>query len=235
MGTPAVKVLREARVAKPERVLHEAQTARLARAALRVMLAKGPGVALVLVARTRGPRVRVGRVKRGAQMHDRLELPLGANRLIRTGNQVCGQRVARVGRALRAAQALVRAVPRPVARAAHLAAVGPASQVLDVRRQVPATVMQIAQASHAQHRVAMIGNPRGQPRTSLAWASQNPREAIARQNLGDSQAGTRHHFAADESLLSGSLSARSAIAGQAFYPEPCVNRWYSKIFLLNTC
>lgn len=180
----AVKVLREVRVAKLERVLQEARTVRLVRVVLRVVLAKGPGVALVLVARMRGPRERVDRVKRGAQMHGRPEIPLRAKRLTRTGSQVCGQKVARVVRALQVARALVRAVPRPVAQAAHLAAVAPASQALDVRRQVPAMAMPTAQASHARRRVAMTGSLRGQLRTSLAWASQNPREAIARPILG---------------------------------------------------
>jgi hypothetical protein len=100
-------------------------------------------------------------------MHGRPEIPLRAKRLIRMGNQLCDQKVGRVGRALQAARALVRAVPRPVAQAAHPAAVEPVSQVLDVRRQVLVTAMQTAQASHAQHRVAMTGSLKVQPRTSL--------------------------------------------------------------------
>jgi hypothetical protein len=180
MGTPAVKVLREARVAKLARVGHEAQTERPGRVVLRVVLVKGLGVARALVARTSDPRARLGRVKRGAQMRGRPERPLRAKRLTRTGNQVCGQRVARVEHALRLALALVRAVLRPVV-AAHPAAAGPASQVLDVRRQVPATVTQTAQVNRALHRAVMTGNLRVRPRTSRDWASQNLREAIARK------------------------------------------------------
>lgn len=228
-------MLPEARVAKLAREWHVVRIVLPGQVVLKVVLAKGQDVALALVAQREALRVREDRVQRGVPMRDRPERPLQANRLIRTGNQVCGQKVVRVGRVLQAARALARAVPRPVAQAVHPAAVGPASQALGARRQVPATAIQTVPASHAQRREVMTGSPRGRPRTSLAWVSQNPREAIARQKFGESQAGTRHHFAANESLLSGPLYARSANAGQAFYREPCVNRWYSKIFLLNTC
>ena len=238
MGTRAVKALPEARVAKLEREARAAPIAPLGLVALRVVLVKVQGVALALVARMPDPRVRVGPVKKGVPMRDRLEAPLQANRLTRTVNPLCGQRVGHVGHAPRVVRALVRVLVRVlqlVARALRRGAVGPASQLLDVHRQVLVTATQTAQASHAQHRAAMIGSPKGRRRTSRACPSQNRREAIARQNLGESQAGTRHHFAANESLLRGSLNARSAIAGQAFYREPCVNRWYSKTFLLNSC
>ena len=167
MVTPAVKVLREARVARLERAreVGAGLIAPLGRVVLKVVLVKVRVVALALAARMPDPRGRVGRVKKGVPMRDRQEA-LQANRLTPMANQLRGQRVAHAGHAPRVDQALVR-VPRLVVRAARLEVVGPASQALGVYRRVLVTAMQTVQASHAQHRAAMTGSPRGQPRTSL--------------------------------------------------------------------
>lgn len=183
MGTPAVKGLPEARVAKLAREWHAVQIVPLGQVVLKVVLAKGQDVALALVAQMPALRVLVDRVQRGVPTRGRLGRPLQANRLIRMGNPVCGQKVDRAGRGLRAAQALVRVMPQPVAQAVHRAAVAPASRALGAHRWVLATAIQTALESHARHRAVMTGSPRVRPRMSRAWASQNPREAIARQML----------------------------------------------------
>lgn len=80
MGTLAVKALPEARVASLERErAREAVAgliAPLGRVVLKVVLVKVQVVALALAARMPDPRGRVGRVKKGVPMRDRLEAPL---------------------------------------------------------------------------------------------------------------------------------------------------------------
>jgi hypothetical protein len=177
-GTRAVKAPPEVRVAKLAREARAALIAPLGLVALRVVLVKVRVAALALVARMPDPRVRVDPVKKGVLMRDRLEAPLQANRLTRTPNLFCGPKVAHVGHVPRVVQARVRAV-RLVARALRRVAVGPVSQALDVRRRVPVTATQTAQANHARHRAAMTGSLKVRQRTSRAWASRNRREAIA--------------------------------------------------------
>jgi hypothetical protein len=143
MGTRAVKALPEARVAKLEREARAAPIAPFGLVALRVVLVKVQGVALARVARMSDPRARVDPVKKGAPMRDRPEAPLQANRLTRTVNPLCGQRVGHVGHAPRVVRALVR-VLQLVARALRRGAVGLASQVLDVHRQVLVMATQTA-------------------------------------------------------------------------------------------
>ena len=84
--------------------------------------------------------------------------------------------------------------------------VGPASQVVVVLRVVPAPVTPTVQASHAQRLGVMTGSPKARQRTSHGWDLQSLREETAKPPLG------------------GALS-----------PHSCVNRWYSKTFLLNSC
>lgn len=183
MGIRAVKVRPEARVAKRGQEARAAPIAPLGLVALRVVLVKVRGVALALVARMPGPRVRVVPDKKGVLMRDRPEAPLQANRMTRAANPLCGQKVAHAGHALRVVRALVRVmvrVPRVVALALRRGAVGPASQVLDVHRRVLVTATQTALASRAQRRAAMTGSPKVRQRTSRACLSRNRREAIAR-------------------------------------------------------
>jgi hypothetical protein len=187
MDTPAVKVLREPHVAILAREQRAVQIAPPGQVVLKVVLAKGQDVTLALVAQMLALRVLVDRVQRGVPMRGRQERPQQANRLIRMGNPVCGQKVARVGRIRQAAQALDRAVPRPVAQAVHRAAVALASRALDAHRRVLATAIQTALESHAHRRAVMTGSPKVRQRMSRAWVSQNPREAIARRMLNGGQ------------------------------------------------
>jgi hypothetical protein len=82
MGTQEVKALPEARAARLERARARAREADagliapLGPGVLKVVLVKVQVVALAPAARMPDPRVRVGRVKKGVPMRDRLEAPL---------------------------------------------------------------------------------------------------------------------------------------------------------------
>jgi len=223
MVTPAVRVLPGARVEKPEPEAREDRMAPPGQAVLREVSVRGQGVARVPPARMQIQQVWAARVPRDVPIRDRPEAQPQANQLIRTDNLVCGQKVAHVGRAARLARARVRGL-RPDVRARLDEVVGQASPVLDAHNRVPVTAMQTVRANHVQHLGAMTGSQKVRQRTSRAWASQNPREGIARRMLRD-------RLAATERLLGGYEVSDE----QALSPRSCVNRWYSKTFWLNTC
>lgn len=184
MGIQAAKVRVGAGAANPERLVGEGLLAPLEPVARRVVLAKGPGVGLVLLAQRRGQRVvRMARAQRGGPTRDHPEAQPRARPLSRTDNQGCGQKAARVVRARRVVRLVVRAhLGRvPVVRRVAVGLVSPLAGALKV---VPATAMPTVQVIRVRRLVGMIGSPKGQQRMSRVWALQSLREATARPPLG---------------------------------------------------
>ena len=182
MGTLVAKARVEADAANPEPEVAEALPVLLDRVARRVVLVKGPGVGLVLLAQKLGSRaVWVARAKRGGLTQGRPEVQQPVRHLTRTGKPVHGQKAVRVVRARLAVRAVVRAHPGgvPVVRRAVAALV---SQVVGVLRAVMA--IQAPQANHAQRLGVMTGSPKVLQRTSHDWASQSLREATASSLFG---------------------------------------------------